>query len=107
MKTPEIREFNEQDWMLLAGAEPFADGHNPLIIDNFPYVDMIMTADGSGIMVLVDGKEYHLPATNPQLATYDAMSEVFEAVVGCMFMASEFDLDCYISGFGFRDVMAQ
>lgn len=107
MKTPEIREFNEQDWMLLAGAEPFADGHNPLIIDNFPYVDMIMTADGSGIMILVDGKEYHLPATNPQLATYDAMSEVFEAIVGCMFIVDEVELDCYISGFGFRNVMAQ
>ena len=107
MKTPEIREFNERDWVLLAGAEPFADGHNPLIVDNFPYVDMIMTADGSGIMVLVDGKEYHLPATNPQLATSDAMREAFEAIVDCVFMTSEYDLDCYISVFGFKDIMAQ
>lgn len=105
MKTPEIREFNEQDWMLLAGAEPFADGHAPLIVDNFPYIDMIMAADRSGIMILVDDKEYCRPTSDPDLVTYEVMKEIFESVVDCMFMASEFDLDEYIAGFGFIEAL--
>ena len=104
MKTPEIREFNTQDWMLLAGAEPFADGHDPLVIDNFPYVDMIMTADKSGLTIITEDEEYHLPSSNTDLATYDVMKSVLEAVVDCMFMTSEFDLEYYIAGFGFNKI---
>ena len=102
MTTPEIREFNTTDWMLLAGAEPFVDGHDPLIVDNFPYLDMTMIADKNGITIFVKDNEYFLPASNPVLVTYDAMEEIFEAVVDCMFMASESDIEGYISGFGFK-----
>ena len=102
MTTPEIREFNTTDWMLLAGAEPFVDGHDPLIVDNFPYLDMTMVADKNGITLLVNDSEYFLPVSNPVLVTYDVMEEIFEAVVDCMFMASESDIEGYISGFGFK-----
>ena len=102
MTTPEIREFNTTDWMLLAGAEPFVDGHDPLIVDNFPYLDMTMIADKNGITLLVDDSEYFLPASNPDLVTYSIMEEIFEAMVDCMFMASESDIEGYISGFGFK-----
>ena len=102
MTTPEIREFNTTDWMLLAGAEPFADGHDPLIVDNFPYLDMTMVADKNGITLIVEDSEYFLPVSNPVLVTYDVMEEVFEAVIDCMFMASESDIEGYISGFGFK-----
>ena len=102
MTTPEIREFNTTDWMLLAGAEPFVDGHDPLIVDNFPYLDMTMVADKNGITLLVNDSEYFLPASNPVLVTYIIMEEIFEAVVDCMFMASESDLERYLSGFGFK-----
>ena len=100
--TPEIRKFNKTDWMLLSGAEPFSDGHNPLIVDNFPNLDMTMAADKNGITLLVDDSEYLLPTSNPDLVTYTIMEEIFEAVVDCMFMASESDLERYISGFGFK-----
>ena len=102
MTTPEIREFNTTDWMLLAGAEPFVDGHDPLIVDNFPNLDMTMAADKNGITLLVDDREYFLLASNPDLVTYDVMEEIFEAVVDCMFMASESDIEGYTSGFGFK-----
>ena len=102
MTTPEIREFNTTDWMLLAGAEPFVDGHDPLLVDNFPYLDMTMVADKNGITLLVNDSEYFLPVSNPVLVTYDVMEEIFEAVVDCMFMASESDIEGYISGFGFK-----
>lgn len=102
MTTPEIREFNTTDWMLLAGAEPFVDGHDPLIVDNFPYLDMTMVADKNGITLLVNDSEYFLPVSNPVLVTYDVMEEIFEAVVDCMFMASESDIEGYTSGFGFK-----
>ena len=100
--TPEIRKFDKTDWMLLAGAESFSDGHNPLIVDNFPNLDMTMVADKNGITLLVDDREYFLPASNPDLVTYTIMEEIFEAVVDCMFMASESELERYISGFGFK-----
>ena len=100
--TPEIRKFDKTDWMLLAGAEPFSDGHSPLIVDNFPNLDMTMAADKNGITLLVDDREYFLLASNPDLVTYTIMEEIFEAVVDCMFMASESDLERYISGFGFK-----
>lgn len=102
MATPEIREFNTTDWVLLAGAEPFVDGHDPLIVDNFPYLDMTMIADKNGITLLVDDSEYFLSVSNPVLVTYDVMEEIFEAVVDCMFMASESDIEGYTSGFGFK-----
>lgn len=104
MKTPEIREFNTQDWMLLAGAEPFVGGHNPLVIDNFPYLDMTMAADRSGISVFIDDKSYCLTVTNPDLSTYELMSGVFEAIVDTMFLANETELECYLSGFGFKEI---
>ena len=100
--TPEIRKFDKTDWMLLSGAEPFSDGHSPLIADNFPNLDMTMAADKNGIMLLVDDKEYFLPASNPDLVTYTIMEEIFEAVVDCMFMTYESDLERYLSGFGFK-----
>ena len=100
--TPEIRKFNKTDWMLLAGAESFSDGHSPLIVGNFPNLDMLMVADKNGITLLVDDREYFLPTSNPDLVTYTIMEEIFEAVVDCMFMASESDLERYISGFGFK-----
>lgn len=100
--TPEIRKFNKMDWMLLSGAESFSDGHSPLIVDNFPNLDMTMAADKNGIMLLVDDSEYFLLASNPDLVTYAVMEEIFEAVVDCMFMASESDLERYLSGFGFK-----
>ena len=100
--TPEIRKFNKTDWMLLSGAESFSDGHSPLIVDNFPNLDMTMAADKNGITILVDYREYFLPASNPDLVTYTIMEEIFEAVVDCMFMASESDLERYVSGFGFK-----
>lgn len=106
MVTPKIREFNRMDWVLFAGAEPFADGHDPLVVENFPYVDMIMTADKNGITLFVDESEYFLPASNPDLVTYTIMEEIFESVVDCMFMASESDLERYISGFGFKTLFA-
>ena len=102
MTTPEIREFNTTDWMLLAGAEPFVDGHDPLIVDNFPNLDMTMAVDKNGIMLFVDDREYFMHASNPDLVTYAIMEEIFEAVVDCMFMASESELERYISGFGFK-----
>ena len=100
--TPEIRKFDKTDWVVLAGAESFSDGHSPLIVDNFPNLDMIMAADKNGITLLVDDREYFLPASNPDLVTYSIMEEIFEAVVDCMFMASESDIEGYISGFGFK-----
>lgn len=99
---PEIRKFDKTDWMLLSGAEPFSDGHSPLIVDNFPNLDMTMAADKNGITLLVDDREYFLPASNPDLVTYTVMEGIFETVVDCMFMASESDLERYISGFGFK-----
>lgn len=104
MKTPKIREFNTTDWMLLAGAESFVGGHNPLVVDNFPYLDMTMAADRSGISVFIDDKSYFLAATNPDLSTYELMSEVFEAIVDAMFMADEIELEYYLSGFGFKEI---
>ena len=100
--TPDIRKFNKTDWMLLSGAEPFSDGHSPLIVDNFPNLDMTMAADKNGVTLLVDDREYFLLASNPDLVTYTIMEEIFEAVVDCMFMASEFELERYVSGFGFK-----
>lgn len=104
MKTPEIREFNTTDWVLLAGAEPFVGGHAPLVVDNFPYLDMTMAADRSGISVFIEDKSYCLAATNPDLSTYELMSEVFEAIVDAMFLANETELECYLSGFGFKKI---
>lgn len=104
MVTPEIREFNTTDWILLAGSEPFIGGHDPLVVDNFPYLDMTMAADKSGISVFIEDKSYFLEATNPDLSTYGFMSEVFEAIVDAMFLACEIDLECYLSGFGFKKI---
>lgn len=60
MKAPKIREFNRNDWYMLAGAEKFyeCDGashetmREPLIADGFENIqDMYIVADRNGVQI--------------------------------------------------------
>lgn len=103
MVNAEIREFNETDWRLLGGAEKFSDGHEPFVVDNFPYVDMIMAADKNGIQVIKDQEEFILPTADPIKAdNYHLMESVFECVVDSFFMLEDWEVDEFLCGFGFR-----
>lgn len=77
-----IREFNDVDWMGLAGAETFADGKQPLIEDGIH--EMLLTADAAGIFIYPNNEDdegpngYILPIP---LATQDLARCMLKGVV--------------------------
>lgn len=96
MKTPEIREFNTTDWILLAGAEPF-EGYDwdsdddkikePLVCDGFEYTSSILVADGYGIQLISDdgcslGLSNNCPDWDQQFAR-KTLESIVEDVNNC------------------------
>lgn len=104
MRVPQVREFNEQDWCLLGGAEKFHDGRGPFIADDFEYGDMIAIADLNGLQILINGEEYHLSIIRENLRHWESAlaEEFFRIFVGSISGLTDEEAILYCKGIGFR-----
>ena len=104
MRVPSIRQFTEQDWNLLGGAEKFTDGCEPFVADDFEYSEVIAIADRNGLQILVDGDEYRLSIIKENLNSWESglAEEFFRIFIGSIAGLTDDETILYCRGIGFR-----